>query len=513
MACGKMIKKFIFPLALLFVFALFINVAGAIVNSVNLISPPNATWTNKTNETLQFIFHYQGNTTNASCTLYLDAQPVATNSTTLNNTNTTLYSNTSFGEGTHTWNVTCVDTDGQSGSSPTFEFYADWTEPVIILISPANNTWTNQSKPQFIFNVTDNLAPTLTCTLRVYRDEISIINQTNSSVYSSSITTIQNDTSLPDTNYFANQNFYFWHIECIDLAANLNSTFNVYDDFRLFVDNTTPKFVGTNFSIRINPSNISIYDPVIFTLQFNETNVKYVGLDVVDLNECVVKIYKKPVTVFFGDPSQEVKEYWGNWNSEIFVLSNGTHNTTNVTVKMNEYENGYYLVSGWLNESFKVYAYFSTSSPYSLISINLTDGSQGWFASQLAGNFTSTFMNSTYNDVNDTLIFTNLSNLRLIKTLANESHLFAANAHVEDKALNSKWTKPVGLEKTGLKVVTTPPSGIFVSGKIYDLDTGQLLTGVNVTVVVTEFKPGGPVPDVLRGLTWSNSKTVSSGCS
>ena len=386
--------------------------------------------------------------------------------------------------------------------------YVDNTPPLIILISPPNNSWVKSSKPQFIFNVTDNMAQNLSCTLRVNDGPISIINQTNGTVYTFTITTIQNNTELADTHYFTGQHFYFWHIDCIDLATN----FNFSDVRTLYVDNTTPKFVGSNFSIQENPSNISIYDPVIFGIEFNENNEAFIGLDIIDLNESgnegVVKIYKKPVTLFMGDPTQSVKIYYGNWNSEVFILSNNTHNTTNVTVKMDEYSNGYYMILGWLNESYEAWAYFNTSSPYNIISINLTDGSQGWFASQLAGNFTSMFLNASYVNINDTLIFTNLSNLKLIKTLANESHVFAANAYIEDWALNTNLTKDVGLERTNLRVITTPTI-TYVSGNVYDLDTGQLVTQ-NVTVVATEFKPGGMFPS-LQGLTWSNMKTTSTG--
>ena len=419
-------------------------------------------------------------------------------------------------EGSFIINITANDTidigsDNQNISAG-WSINVDHTPPIITLISPGNNTWTNYSRPQFIFNATDNMANNFYCELRVFNNGNPFTVYENNSIMNFTTTIAQNDTQFPDTVWGPpSYNIYTWFIVCQDLAQNINNTMTMAP-YWLFVDNTTPKFVGSKFLIRDNPTNISVYDPVILSVEFNETNVAYVGLDIIDLNESgnkgVVKIYKKPVTLFMGDPMQEIKEYWTNWDSKVFVLTNGTHNTTNITVEMNEYENGFYLISGWLNESKNVYAYFNISS-LQLISINATDGSFGYFASQIAGNFTSMFMNASYTYINDTIILTNLSNLRLIEVFGNESHIYAANAYIENYAQNSNSTYP-DLQILPLRIVTTPSTGTFVSGKIYDLDTGQLITQ-NATIVATEFKAGGGPLQALKGLTWSVLKTTSNG--
>jgi PGF-pre-PGF domain-containing protein len=486
---------------------------------IGAIDPPlmNVNWTNNDTLTLWFNVTDGGSGVKLSSinviatggTIYFDPNTNCTGGKPKYECNATWYTPA---DGTYTINLTANDTidigSDNVNNSLIWSINVDKTVPIISLISPGNNSWTNSSTPQFIFSVTDNMAPNTNCTLRVFAIE-SVINHTNSSVINDTTTIIQNDTQLADTNFELYQNVYSWFIECTDLAINFNQS----GTYTLYVDNTTPEFIS--FFALENPLNISIYDPVIFSSEFNETNVRYVGLDIIDLNASgnsgVVKIYKKPVTFSMTSPEFEIKEYWTSWNSEVFILVNGTHNTSNITVEMQRTEDGYYLVLGWLNESIESYAYFNTSKPYNLIRVVSKDESVNLSASEVAGNFTSIFMNKTYDYVNDSLVLifpSDITQFKLVKVLGDETRVYAANVHVEDYALNSNTTYP-SLQSFPLQVVTTPPVGIFVTGNVYDWETGELLNNTNVTVVAEEMKfPGLPID---RGLTWNNNKTVITG--
>jgi hypothetical protein len=84
----------------------------------------------------------------------------------------------------------------------------DNTAPTINLISPTNNTWSNSSNINFIFNFTDALSPNASCSLYINGS----LNQTNNSVINGS-ETIFSVSGL-------GEGAHSWYINCTDLAGN-----------------------------------------------------------------------------------------------------------------------------------------------------------------------------------------------------------------------------------------------------------------------------------------------------
>ena len=99
--------------------------------TVALISPQDGNLTNGSNNTVAFTFNFTGETDNASCGLYLDGIIAASNSSTVPDTGTVLYSDRAFDEGANAWNVSCSSTS-QNGSSQSRTLNVDTRPPVWI---------------------------------------------------------------------------------------------------------------------------------------------------------------------------------------------------------------------------------------------------------------------------------------------------------------------------------------------------------------------------------------------
>lgn len=93
--------------------------AGASGNiTVNLTSPADNSWATTENETFYFNWTASANITSCNCTLFLDGNPVGTNNTILNNTKSSITTNTSLTNGNKGWFVNCTNgtETGQSAS-------------------------------------------------------------------------------------------------------------------------------------------------------------------------------------------------------------------------------------------------------------------------------------------------------------------------------------------------------------------------------------------------------------
>jgi len=460
-------------------------------------------WTNETTLRINFTVKddYQGFSWNLSL---FDSSWNLIKNWTGNGENDTEVSYTVSGEGVYFVNLSASDPSGKFNLT-TFNITVDITAPAITLLGrlAVNQTWINNATPPFRFNATDKLSPNMSCTLRIFKcnatDCVSILNQTNSSVLNSTNTTLTNSTLiLNETDYWKARNIYTWFIECTDLAGNANKTENL----TFYLDTISPSFTALPSSSSIKENyKISVYDPAYISVEVNESNVAFVGLDIIDLNESsnegVVYIRNKPITgSYLGEPWITTKVYTGAWNSEIFVLTNGSANATKITLELDNYR-----VKGWLNQSILAYAYFDPST-YALVSINSTDGKHNIPAASVAGNFTPIYLNSSYGEVNGTLLnISSYSDFKLVKILGNESHEYAARIFVRDKALNSNISEMV----KKLYIDTTPQENVFVSGFVYDMETGELvnLSQGNVTVYAVEMKPRG-MPGVEQGIVWRN---------
>lgn len=147
-----------------------------------------------------------------NCSIYINGTLNATNSTTMNGTDTT-FSLTGLSEANNqNWTINCTDDSNRTHQPSVRNFNVDLTAPVIILIT-ANNTNSSDATPDLQFNVTDNLDTSIFCELFINNTGYG----TNSSVTNATTTTITANTSLSDGSYE-------WYVNCTDDASNVGQS-------------------------------------------------------------------------------------------------------------------------------------------------------------------------------------------------------------------------------------------------------------------------------------------------
>jgi hypothetical protein len=141
-------------------------------------------------------------------------------------------STTGLDEGTHTYQAYATDQGSRENQTEQRTVTIDTTQPTINLQYPPDPTTnTTDSTPDFIFNVTDNLAANLSCELFLY-NETTLGYGYNTSAWNDTQTTITANTSLMSDTYI-------WWINCSDQAGNSN----VSDNRTLVIEITPPAIV------------------------------------------------------------------------------------------------------------------------------------------------------------------------------------------------------------------------------------------------------------------------------
>jgi hypothetical protein len=124
---------------------------------VNLNLPANSTTINNTqNINFNFTATDDLNTT-LSCNLTLDGATNQTNNSVANNTLTNFLIN-GIAYGNHTWNVNCTDGINIGTNTTRYFWINDTIAPVTSLISPSNNTHTDNNNTNFTCGATDGVA-------------------------------------------------------------------------------------------------------------------------------------------------------------------------------------------------------------------------------------------------------------------------------------------------------------------------------------------------------------------
>ncbi|MEM4160159.1 MAG: NosD domain-containing protein, partial [Candidatus Micrarchaeia archaeon] len=153
-----------------------------------------------------------------------------------------------------------VDTDNKIvyGNITQFSIFAplavaDAIPPSIQLISPENDTYTNQNSMTFIFNATDDQSSTLNCSLYINNE----INQTNESFVNGSVTSFSL-TNIAD-------GYYTWYVNCSDASGNSNVS-----ETRTFTIDTIPPSVSIT-----SPSSNSYLNSKIITITGTSSDLNY----------------------------------------------------------------------------------------------------------------------------------------------------------------------------------------------------------------------------------------------
>jgi len=217
--------------------------------TVNAILPANNNWTNI--NTPNFFFNYSDILSpNASCILYVGATNKGSNASTLNYTQTNITANASILDGSYSWNVTCTDLAGNSAGSTARTINIDTSAPTVNPSTPANNDYTTDTTPDFVFTVTDSMDSVLNCVVYVNSTSVG----TNSSTLNDTETTIISDALA--------QGSHPWNITCTDDVGNKGAN----SARTLYVDNAAP-------TVKINTSlNNTATTDTTPTIDFNFTD-------------------------------------------------------------------------------------------------------------------------------------------------------------------------------------------------------------------------------------------------
>ncbi|HIH23821.1 TPA: hypothetical protein HA251_02195 [Candidatus Woesearchaeota archaeon] len=166
------------------------------------------------------------------------------------------YTAVGLGEGTHAWNVTCWDGNNavnqvnNRNTSATYIFSV-YIPPLLSLIAPPNDTWSNNDTQVFLFNVSDETGIT-NCSLLL-----------NGSIHT---TKLAFDLTVNDTNNFTVSglnNTYSWAVTCTDSSGGL--MVNTTGNRTITIDLVAPQAYinvtsGTWFNTSSPRINITIFD-------------------------------------------------------------------------------------------------------------------------------------------------------------------------------------------------------------------------------------------------------------
>ena len=246
-------------LVVLLVVGIAVLVLAASVDSVNLISPANNSWTNQTYG-IPLVFNYTGNSTNASCTYTIGIYS-GTNTSVLNNTNTTFTvpsSEVNLTDGSYLWNVSC--TNGTvSKVSANWTLNIDTIIPYVNLTSPEDYPTYNTTQLQLNYTVNDT---NLNETWYYYNGTNKTINE------SIPFTALEGSSTL---TLYAN-----------DSAGNVNSTSVTFSVDTIAPNVTLPTYInGTfyndsgNLSINISVNDSDLGEGVSCIINVNGTNQSY----------------------------------------------------------------------------------------------------------------------------------------------------------------------------------------------------------------------------------------------
>jgi len=197
--------------------------------AISLWAPAAGYLTNSTSVTFN-VSATDDFSTNMSGALYIDGVPVNSTISLVNNTPVLVARTVS--EGYHTWYVSATDQANNTNFSATRNFTVDLTAPAVQLNSPPDLYLTNSTTIGFNFTPTDNLSPTMNCSLWID----GVLLQLNNNV--------ANNTALTFNQGSLTQGQHSWYILCRDQANN------------------SAKSATRGFTIDLTPPAIAVSSPL-----------------------------------------------------------------------------------------------------------------------------------------------------------------------------------------------------------------------------------------------------------
>ena len=252
--------KLFSAIAFILFFFLSFPLAFGTITSVSLSAPVNNTNTSVTQPNFNFTAISDINST-FSCELFVGGTGYGKNTSTYNNTLTTIQANASISDGIYNWYVNCTDVNGTT-QSEVRTITIDTTAPAISLNSPANAYNSSSASVNFTFTSTDNLASAVSCELIID----GVVNQTNSSVL--------NNTATVFSVSGLSEGSHNWKVNCTDDANNEGSE----AQRTLIVDTISPiSMINSPTSNRhINTRTITI------NITATDANLNYTNISIIN---------------------------------------------------------------------------------------------------------------------------------------------------------------------------------------------------------------------------------------
>ncbi len=172
---------------------------------------------------------------------------------------------TNLKNGIYYYNVTVFDDSGRFNSTPTRKLTLDTVKPNLTLISPDNDTYTNQALQNLSLNITDeNTLSDLT--LYIFNETHSEINQTTWPV-------LGGNSILTGINFtFPYQGIFYWGYSSSDVSGNTNFSRN--NTFILDQTNPLIEYSQNTFPDYANRSDKWIFINVT-VIETNEQNITF----------------------------------------------------------------------------------------------------------------------------------------------------------------------------------------------------------------------------------------------
>lgn len=197
-------------------------------------SPAPYLYSNATNHSLTFRFNYTGTIgTRINCSVYIDGVESGYNRSPNSGKNSTILMNLISGggltNGTHVWNVSCINASGNRQTTNLTRLVIDRFASTVSATSLANGLNSTSTSKTFNWNVTDRGTKTVKLNCSVMINTIGT-NRTNIKV--------TNNSGIGNYTSGYTNGHYRWNISCIDNATNRGVS-----AVRLFtVDTNVPVF-------------------------------------------------------------------------------------------------------------------------------------------------------------------------------------------------------------------------------------------------------------------------------
>jgi|GEM_PF-4557177 len=217
---------------------------------ISIISPTNDSYSNMT--TIDVLYSINDLVNVSSCSLFFSDSTSMVN-TTLNQSGINRFSIIKT-EGVYLWNITCVDIAGNSNTTVELTYTIDQTYPTAItLISPANNTISNDNTPLLVWSQTVE-ANFANYTILVSDNETVSYTNYSYGVYDIGVPQYQVIAPWDDTTWY-------WKVYAYDKAGN-----SVDPPFTYILDGTPPSV----FTL-LSPPNGTSSTNQLPTLSWEET--------------------------------------------------------------------------------------------------------------------------------------------------------------------------------------------------------------------------------------------------